>query len=341
MAMTTMSDLHDLHADERQHAARDAPPADTCSPADRYQELFVDVQRAGVFADCKTFVDCSPRHEPQAILDAYRRQRSLPAFDLAPFVHEHFVPQPAIAQAYVSREGESLARHIDGLWSVLTRRPQEHPVRSSLLPLPRAYVVPGGRFTEQYYWDSYFTMLGLAESGRPELVHAMTDNFAYLIDTHGFVPNGNRTYYLSRSQPPLFALMTELCQSRQGPAAEKYLLPMLHEHAFWMDGADTLGPGRSHRRVVRLSGRALLNRYWDDRAAPREESWREDVTTAQASDRPTAEVYRHLRAAAESGWDFSSRWLREADDGNGPPSFALSTICTTDIIPVDLNAFLH
>jgi len=330
----------DPHTHERQQAAGAAPAADLLTPADRYQELFIDVQREGLFDDCKTFVDCAPRIEPQAILTAYRSQRAQPGFDLRAFVQQHFAPQPPIAKAYVSRKGESLVRHIDGLWSVLTRHPQHHPSASSLLPLPHRYVVPGGRFTEQYYWDSYFTMLGLAESGQAALVHAMTDNFAYLIDTHGFVPNGNRSYYLSRSQPPVFALMTELCEARRGPGARKYLPQMLREHAFWMDGADHLQTGQAHRRVVVLADGALLNRYWDDRDTPREESWREDVTTALESRRPAPQVYRHLRAAAESGWDFSSRWLQESEAG-GPPQLSLSTICTTDIVPVDLNAFLH
>ena len=330
----------DPHTHERQQAAGAAPAPDLLSPADRYQELFIDVQREVLFDDCKTFVDCAPRIDPEAILAAYRSQRAQPGFDLRAFVHQHFALQPPIAKAYVSREGESLARHIDGLWSVLTRHPQHHPPRGSLLPLPHRYVVPGGRFTEQYYWDSYFTMLGLAESGQAALVHAMTDNFAYLIDTHGFVPNGNRTYYLSRSQPPVFALMAELCEARRGPGARKYLPQMLREHAFWMDGAEQLQAGQAHRRVVALHDGALLNRYWDDRDTPREESWREDVATAHESQRPHREVYRHLRAAAESGWDFSSRWLRESSDGS-PPNLSLSTICTTDIVPVDLNAFLH
>jgi alpha,alpha-trehalase len=100
---------------------------------------------------------------------------------------------------------------------------------------------------------------------------------------------------------------------------------MLREHAFWMDGADHLQPGQTHRRVVALADGALLNRYWDDRDTPREESWREDVTTAQASRRPAPQVYRHLRAAAESGWDFSSRWLQESEAGS-PPELMRSTV---------------
>ena len=76
----------------------------------------------------------------------------------------------------------------------------------------------------------------------------------------------------------------------------------------------------------------MLNRYWDDRPGPRDESWAEDVATARDSNRDKAEVYRHLRAGAESGWDFSSRWLKDPR--------RLSTIRTTDIVPVDLNSLL-
>ncbi len=72
----------------------------------------------------------------------------------------------------------SLKEHIDQLWPVLTREPQDHIPWSSLLALPQSYIVPGGRFSETYYWDSYFTMLGLAESGREDLLKCMADNFA-------------------------------------------------------------------------------------------------------------------------------------------------------------------
>jgi alpha,alpha-trehalase len=99
-----------------------------------------------------------------------------------------------------------------------------------------------------------------------------------------------------------------------------------------MDGVDSLAPGSAHRRVVRLKDGTILNRYWDDRDMPREESYREDVTTAKAADRPPRDVYRNLRAAAESGWDFSSRWL---EDGR-----TLSTIRTTELVPVDLNSLM-
>jgi alpha,alpha-trehalase len=327
------------HSEARRHAEDNAarvaatPPADTLSPADRYQDLFVAVQTTRVFADSKTFVDCAPLQRPEAILAAYHGCRTRPDFDLARFVAQHFRPEQPPVSHYVSDPEQPLAAHIDGLWDVLSRHPREHPAHSSLLPLPNRYVVPGGRFGEMYYWDSYFTMVGLAESGRVDLLRSMADNFAYLIDTFGHVPNGNRSYYLSRSQPPLFALMVELFETHGIGPALRYLPRLKAEHAFWMDGADALRPDEAARHCVRMADGSVLNRYWDDRIVPREEMYLEDVTTAARSGRPAPEVYRELRAAAASGWDFSSRWYDDGED--------LAQTRTTSIVPVDLNSFLH
>lgn len=309
--------------------------ADTLTPADRYQELFIDVQMSRVFEDSKTFVDCAPLHPPEEILETYRNTCFADGFDIHAFVYDNFVTAELPASGFVSDPDRTLEEHIDTLWEVLTRRPKEHPQLSSLLPLPHDYVVPGGRFSELYYWDSYFTMLGLHGSKKQqnvELLRSMADNFAYLIDTYGHVPNGNRTYYLSRSQPPVFSLMTELFEDAGARPAKDYLPQLRKEYAYWMDGARELRPGEAHRRVVRMADGVIMNRYWDDRDAPREESYAEDVFTARRSNRPVHEVYRDLRAGAESGWDFSSRWQDDPAE--------LATIRTTSIVPVDLNCFI-
>lgn len=308
-------------------------PADTLTPADRYQEMFIDIQTSRVFDDSKTFVDSAPLGEPDEILNRYRTLRNRDDFNLADFVKENFTTETPPSSDYESDPDQSMRDHIDSLWDVLTRTPEEHPQLSSLLPLPTHYVVPGGRFAELYYWDSYFTMLGLAESGRPHLLRAMADNFAYLIDTYGHVPNGNRSYYLSRSQPPVFALMVELFESKGVSRALDYLPQLRKEYAYWMNGADDLRPGEARRHIVRLDDGTLLNRYWDDRDSPREESYLEDLTTAKKSSRPAHDVYRDLRAGAASGWDFSSRWLGSSND--------LSSIRTTALLPVDLNCFMY
>jgi len=311
-------------------SAQLAPPA--AGPDEVYAELFTDVQEAQVFPDQKAFVDALPKGDPAAILQAYRDARGQPGFSLKAFVDAHFA-QPADTPV-TPPAGQGLREHIDWLWTALTRDSAQVPANGTLLSLPRPYVVPGGRFREGYYWDSWFTMLGLQEAGRHDLVSDMVQNFASEIDRWGHVPNGNRSYYLSRSQPPFFALMVELAAAHEGDAALRRWLPqMRREHAYWMRGAATLEPNQAAANSVRMADGALLNRYWDDAATPRPESWLQDVQTArEAADRPAAEVWRDLRAAAESGWDFSSRWL-----GDGR---TLATIRTTAIVPVDLNALL-
>jgi len=308
-------------------------PSDILTPADRYQELFTAIQTSRIFPDGKTFVDSHPKSSPAIILETYRATKDRPNFDLATFVQQNFAQDLPPDSHYISDPKRTITAHIDALWPVLTRHPERHARRSSLLPLPHSYIVPGGRFGEMYYWDSYFTMLGLAHSGQHGLMRTMADNFAFLIDTYGHIPNGNRTYYLSRSQPPVFALMVDLLEAHGVRQGLRYLPQLKREYAYWMEGAETLAPGQSHRYVVRMPDGSLLNRYWDDRNTPREESYLEDVTTAEHGARPAAEIYRDLRAGAASGWDFSSRWLDNPHD--------LSTIRTTAILPVDLNSFLH
>ena len=76
-----------------------------------------------------------------------------------------------------------------------------------LLYLPRPYVVPGGRFNEMYGWDSYFIQLGLLRDNDVALAKDMADNFLYEIRNYGKILNANRTYYLTRSQPPFLTQM--------------------------------------------------------------------------------------------------------------------------------------
>ncbi len=315
---------------------RPAPsPGLRYDPAHDLGALFHDVQVSGIFADSKTFVDARPLEPPSEIAAAYATARTSAGFNLRAFVERHFeLPRP-IAAGFHTDPSQTMEQHIRGLWPVLTRPPDSADARSSLIPLPQAYVVPGGRFREIYYWDSYFTMLGLIESGRSDLVRSMLDNFAHLVATVGHIPNGNRAYYLSRSQPPFFGAMVGLYAKATDTAqALRYLDALEAEHAFWMDGAGRLGPGEAYRRVVRLPAGSVLNRYWDDRAEPRPESYRPDYELGQTLPAGRREgFYRHVRATAESGWDFSSRWLRDPKD--------LRTLETTELVPVDLNSLLY
>src|SRR5581483_9628887 len=151
-------------------------------PARDLGALFPDVQLAGLFRDSKTFVDARPLLDPADIAARYAAARTAPGFSLAAFVHRYFALPPSPVDTFRADTAQTMEAHLRALWPVLTRAPPpDSGALSSLLPLPRPYVVPGGRFREIYYWDSYFTMLGLVASDRVDLVRDMLDNFAYLV----------------------------------------------------------------------------------------------------------------------------------------------------------------
>ena len=302
------------------------------TPARLFGSLFTRVQMEAIFPDGMTFVDAVPKAAPLVILQRYRKEDPRTRAALRRFVQRNFTLPPP-DRTHVP-PAPTLRAHIALLWPLLTRAATVPPPFSSLLYVPKPYVIPGGRFQEFYYWDSYFTMLGLIPDGRMAGARDMVEDFSYLIRTYGHIPNGNRTYYLSRSQPPVYYLMVALLDAHDPARAWADHLPELkREYAYWMQGAAGLHPGHARRNVVAMPDGVVLNRYWSSADTPRDESYRDDVLTARASGRPPARVYRDLRAAAESGWDFSSRWL---GDGHH-----LTTIRTTAIVPVDLNSLLY
>ncbi|EOZ92305.1 Trehalase [Indibacter alkaliphilus LW1] len=303
-------------------------------PEEIYWELFDAVQLNGVFPDSKTFVDCIPRKPAREILSDFVKEADEEGFNLVEFVHRNFIV-PETPKTLEIPQGLTLEERLHRQWDVLRRDPDEDIPESSLLELPHPYIVPGGRFREIYYWDSYFTMLGLKTSGKTDLIESMIDNFAYLINTVGHIPNGNRSYFLSRSQPPFFAKMVELLSEiKQNKAIIREYLPEIHmEYAFWTEGqAEVHLPGKRYKRVVMQDEDSFLNRYWDDDDSPRPESFLEDVELSEQTRRFPDKLFKNLRAACESGWDFSSRWLYEPEN--------LKSVQTIALIPIDLNVLL-
>ncbi|MCP3731124.1 alpha,alpha-trehalase TreF [Sphingomonas sp. MG17] len=301
------------------------------TPAELYGPLLARVQERGILADGKTFVDAVPLRPIADIMADFAALHGGDS-ELLRFVVSNFKLPPSIELAAPNMPAQPLRAHIRAMWAILARDPETGAVNSSALPVGHRHVVPGGRFREIYYWDSFFTMLGLVRDGEIALATGIVDAMTDLIEDHGHIPNGTRTYYLGRSQPPLFHMMVALLDDPDPQVAARRLVAMKREHAWWMDGAGDLTPGARVNHVAMLPDGSVLNRYWDPRGTPRDESWREDVETAVGSGRPPEQVYQDLRAGAESGWDFSSRWL---DDE------FLSSIRTTAIAPVDLNAFLY
>lgn len=285
-------------------------------------ELFAAVQLSGIFKDSKTFPDMVALRSIEEIAADFNREKDVKNFDLTEFVFENFESILPDEEIFRTDNTNNPEQHIHRLWSHLTKKTVLQNLNSTYISLPNDFVVPGGRFQETYYWDSYFTMLGLIISKEYDLVVGMIENFAYLIDKLGFIPNGNRTYFLSRSQPPFFSLMVDLLDNIESKKKPKDFVSQLEkEYDFWMIN-----------RSITMPNGEILNRYDDNQPSPRPESYIEDKELAEKSEQKPKELYRNIRAACESGWDFSSRWLKDSQN--------LSTISTTDIIPVDLNCLL-
>ena len=142
-----------------------------------------------------------------------------------------------------------------------------------LLYLPNKYVVPGGRFNEMYGWDSYFIVRGLLESGRVELARGMVDNFFFEIEHYGAMLNANRTYYLTRSQPPflssMFVDVYEATRKQPNAKDEKAWL----ERAY----ADLSKDYEMWTHEPHLAGDTGLSRYYDFGDGPPPEAVKDET----------------------------------------------------------------
>ena len=213
-----------------------------------------------------------------------------------------------------------------------------------LLYLPRPYVVPGGRFNEMYGWDSYFIQIGLLRDGELALAKDMADNFLYEIRNYGKILNANRTYYLTRSQPPFLTQMLLGVYGKThdrkwledaAPAIEKY-------YVFW-----TTEP--------HLTAQTGLSRYYDlgDGPAPESVSAERDAqglthydrvkeyyNTHQVPDYDAGEFYDRKRNVLTSLFYKGDRSMRESgfDPSNRFGPFSVDIIHYN---PVCLNSLLY
>ena len=308
--------------------------SDYRSPEEVYGQLFYDIHRSGILEDGKSFADATAKIHPDIILKTYQEEKKSESFNMKDFLDQYF-DFPIIGAGELKENLLPIDDHLAKLWTELRRRPDRvKKNRSSKIPLPHPYIVPGGRFNEIYYWDSYFTMLGLQKSGHVDLIESMVDNFKFMIDEIGHIPNGNRSYFLSRSQPPFYSLMVKLLVEIKGQSIiPKYLPSLVKEYNFWMKGLNEIDLDfEPINRVIRTEESQILNRYYDDKNTPREEMFGDDWELIHFDNQIENQLFLELRAACESGWDFSSRWLRDAQD--------LSTMHTTEILPIDLNCLL-
>uniref|UniRef100_A0AC35U6E3 Trehalase n=1 Tax=Rhabditophanes sp. KR3021 TaxID=114890 RepID=A0AC35U6E3_9BILA len=316
--------------------------------------LLDSVQKFRLFKDCKHFVDM-PLKEDAAVVFNKWTKLVLNSGDIIEkaavetFVRENFDEPGVELEHHIPTDfniiGENLKQIIDSdyrnwalnlhsRWPSLCRKVKQTVLdnveRYSLIALPNPFVVPGGRFNEIYYWDSFFIIKGLLASKMFKTVRNMIDNMGFMIDEFGFIPNGNRVYYLNRSQPPLMSWCIDAYYKETGDLeyAEKALPWIEKELVFF----------RNNRSVQLEGWKSHLYRFQVNVDTPRPESYREDIETSDhCTDLKTRQnLWGEIAAAAESGRDFSSRWFsKQGDYAN-----RLQGIRTSQVLPVDLNAII-
>ena len=302
------------------------------------------VQTMNISLDSKDFVDRPMKASPDEVMKAFKTWPNVtnsvvtlikfidtyfdpPGSDLSPIVPSDFQDRPPrLYQAIPNETLRDWAMEIHALWKLLGRVPkwEEYPSRHSFLPTQHYLVVPGGRFRESYYWDTYWIVEGLLASEMYTTARGVVQNLLDFVELYGYVPNGGRIYYLTRSQPPMLSDMVQSLDAYEHDLdfLESATRTLDKEYQYWM---------QQHAVNIQTDGKThyTLNRYISQATQPRPESYLEDLQTSRKARRP---IYGEIIAACESGWDFSSRWLKDSQH--------LETVWTSNVIPVDLNVSL-
>ncbi|VDK74142.1 unnamed protein product [Onchocerca ochengi] len=314
--------------------------------------LLEAVQKAHIFHDCKHFVDMPLKIDAESTLQDWQELIASGQIDensLRRFVENHFDepggeldncepsdfdPEYGRFESINSPSYRQWAKELHRKWPALCRKVSDRviadPEKFSLIPLPKPFVVPGGRFREMYYWDSFFTIKGLLASGMHDTVRGMIENMGSLIERFGYVPNGNRVYYLNRSQPPLLTWCLSAYYEATGD--KEFVLT----GARWFEREFEFF--QTHKSIQLPGVTSLLYRYHVVAVGPRPESYREDVESAHHIEDVLEKqrLWGDIAAAAESGRDFSSRWFSR----DGPVAGKMGSTRTSSILPIDLNAII-
>ncbi|XP_072049945.1 trehalase-like [Amphiura filiformis] len=320
-------------------------------------EIFCDgplleaAQNAYIYNDSKTFVDLHLKYPPDEILAAFddlddptdpELMRMFvetyfdgPNLEFTEWIPTDWEEDPAFLNKIDDASLRDWADELHALWKELGKKVNsdvlDNQDRYTLIYVEQPFVVPGGRFRELYYWDSYWVIKGLLISSMTETVKGMLLNFADLVDKLGFVPNANRIYQANRSQPPFFIpSVYEYYKTTGDFDFVKSLLPTLeNEYSFWMSNRSV------HVQKPGSDETHLLNRYDVFMGKPRPESYREDIVTCASSDKEeSARICSDLASGVETGWGYGSRWF----DEDKPTD--LKSIRTKQIVPVELNSIL-
>ncbi|KAI5864967.1 glycoside hydrolase family 37 protein [Durotheca rogersii] len=336
-------------------------------------DILRQIELARPFSDSKTFVDLPTKAPLDDVIAAFDKLTKPlnNGTELAEFLSAYFgeagselaaVPRDQLATdpVFLDKVEDNVIKQfvhkVIDIWPALTRTyvgaADCAGCVDSFIPVNRTFVVAGGRFREPYYWDSFWIVEGLLRTGGSftEISRNIIENFLDFVDEFGFVPNG--AHYLNRSQPPLLTQMIKVYVDYTNDTSilERALPLLIKEHNFWIE----------NRTVAITSGEKTFNlaRYGVQNTEPRPESYREDYVTANnrsyyatsgiiypetkpLDEDEKATLYGNLASGAESGWDYSSRWVATPSDAADDVYFPLRSLNTYSIIGVDLNSILY
>ncbi|KAI1435053.1 Six-hairpin glycosidase-like protein [Xylaria sp. CBS 124048] len=338
-------------------------------------ELLKQVELAQPFSDSKTFVDLPTKRPLDEVLAAFDKLAKPLSnnTELNEFLSMYFGEAGSEIKAvpaneletdpiFLNKTQDSVIRQfvekVIDIWPDLTREyvgaESCDGCVNSFIPLNRTFVVAGGRFREPYYWDSFWILEGLLRTrgSFTEISRNIIENFLDFVEQFGFVPNGARIYYLNRSQPPVLTQMVKTyVDYTNDTSILKRAVPLLiKEHGFWIN----------NRTVEIKSNRCThsLAHYAVENTEPRPESYLEDWTTANnhsyfaasgivhpethaLNESEKASLYKNLASGAETGWDYSTRWLANPSDAANDVYFPLRSLNTVNVVGVDLNSILY
>ncbi|KAI0917618.1 hypothetical protein AcW1_007218 [Taiwanofungus camphoratus] len=350
------------------------PPVQAWCPSEIFcaGALLQTLNLADPYADQKTIVDKPTAKTSQQVLADFRAlpNGSTTEGDIVGFLDgdfrgegleleaialPNFNPTPAFLSNVTDPLLRAWAQTVHGYWTQLVRDTNETalcpsgtedgPCEGSFVPLNHTFVIPGGRFREQYYWDSYWIVQGLLQSELYDVANATLQNFMDEIARFGFIPNGGRIYYLARSQPPLFVRMvSDYVAATNDTTVLARALPMAEIELQWWATNRTINVTSPYTNQT-----YAMARYSVTNSAPRPESYLTDYLTANdptlqvpLNESQRADLYAELASGAETGWDYSSRWTAQPlAGGSNDTNPALRALNTRNVVPVCLNSILY
>lgn len=340
-----------------------------------HNQILQTVQLSKIFPDDKTFVDRPSKYPADDLLKSFENLTqdrgnftktallewvtnhfSAEGQDLSPANITDFKPDLSFFSRVPDPSLRGWLRIVHSYWTKLARSSvinKECPTcESSQIPLNHTFIVPGGRFRENYYWDTFWVLEGLLHSEIYSLAKFTLLNFLDEIERFGFIPNGARLYYLNRSQPPLFTQMLHLYVTTTNDTSLLHrALPLVEKELSWwhenrLESVSSPFTSRKHD----------VYQYRVNNSAPRPEGYHIDFevvwgeiknpTNYSPSQNLSSDardlLYAQLASGAESGLDYSgSRWAKVPTANTVVNSPILRTLNIVNILPVDLNSIMY